>query len=115
MDLDRKPDLQTTTPPELPPVHEADLDWPTVDQLFADITALGEVLGISIKGAARGRAQEGGPDLKRAYDCLQGGLSIQLRYRFEGVEWWDTLMRTPDGVRLVRIGHTWGDESCVGH
>jgi hypothetical protein len=29
---------------------------------------------------------------------------VQLRYRFEGTEWWDTLMPLGGGrVRLVRI------------
>ena len=28
---------------------------------------------------------------------------VQLRYRYRGVEWWDTVMRTSDGYRLVRM------------
>ena len=31
--------------------------------------------------------------------------ALQLRYRFERVEWFDTLLRTPKGTRLVRVGH----------
>jgi hypothetical protein len=28
---------------------------------------------------------------------------VQLRYRYRGRQWWDTLLRTEDGVRIVRI------------
>ena len=31
---------------------------------------------------------------------------VQLRYRFAGEEWWDTLSHTPAGIRLIRISHT---------
>lgn len=38
---------------------------------------------------------------------LEGGqlLGLQIRYRFEGATWWDTLLVGPRGIRLVRIQH----------
>lgn len=38
---------------------------------------------------------------------LQGGQlhGLQIRYRFEGSTWWDTLLVGPRGIRMVRIQH----------
>ena len=33
---------------------------------------------------------------------------LQLRYRYDNADWWDTLMVLPDGFRLVRLGHEFG-------
>ena len=30
---------------------------------------------------------------------------LQIRYRYDGADWWDTLMVLPEGWRLVRIRH----------
>jgi hypothetical protein len=50
----------------------------------------------------------GPPSLELARNALAAGVAsaVQLRYRFGGQEWWDTLVRIEGGVRLIRISHT---------
>lgn len=90
----------------LPPVQEAILDEATLDRLFFDVAHGAELVEVVTKGGAEAYAGEpGAPDLSRAREALRSGraFGVQLRYRFGGTEWWDTLMRVPGGVRLVRI------------
>lgn len=94
--------------PALPPIHVADIDRDKLGELFTDVEALGEQLEIVLKRGAEARV-DAGPcaSLAQAMELLTCGtvLGVQLRYRFEGADWWDTLMRTPTGFRLVRIQH----------
>lgn len=89
----------------LPDVHEATLDAATEASLLNDIGALTEVLGVTLKGAATERVSERPLTLAEALDAWRSGAArgMQIRYRHQGVEWWDTLLRTPSGARLVRI------------
>lgn len=98
--------------PQLPALSEALLDPAILDQLLADIASCAQLLEVVVKGGSQRRASGARADLEEARRLLAGGeiRGLQLRYRFEGVEWWDTLMRAPEGIRLVRIGHTWGEE-----
>jgi hypothetical protein len=99
------PDPAITTP-----IHEALLDEATVSQLFFDIDAAGELIDIAFKspGARRAAPAPGAASLADAQRALTCGevAAVQLRYRFRGEEWWDTLVRTGAGVRLIRISHT---------
>jgi hypothetical protein len=92
------------------PVHEAFLDEATVRQLFFDIGAAGELVDIVWKSPGARRAEVGATSLSLAatQQALAAGevAAVQLRYRFNGEEWWDTLVRTAAGVRLIRISHT---------
>lgn len=93
------------------PLHEALLDDATVDQLFFDVAQTGALLGVSLKGGARALAEAaaGTPtdELARARALLRSGVvaGVQLRYRHQDREWWDTLLRVAGGVRLIRICH----------
>jgi hypothetical protein len=89
----------------LPELQEALLDERTLDQLFFDVKHAAELLGVSFKGGEQERAASSGATLEQAREALREGwvLGVQLRYRFRGREWWDTLLRTDQGVRLVRI------------
>lgn len=97
----------------LPPLQEAVIDEATLDQLFFDIAEVAELVSVSLKGGATARAGDlsragsGGDELALARRALSDGtaLGVQIRYRFAGSEWWDTLLRTPSGVRLVRVRH----------
>jgi hypothetical protein len=100
------------TPAPLPPIHQAVLDSTMLDQLFFDIEHAAEFLGATIKGARNAfAAASPGTALTSVADARAALLSganagVQLRYRFAEQEWWDTLLCTPAGVRLVRISHT---------
>lgn len=94
-------------PEDLPDLHQAWLDEATLDDLFRDIELLTEVVAVTRKDGSQAMASEETLTLARARELLSAGevRGIQIRYRHQGGEWWDTLLRTPRGVKLVRIRH----------
>ena len=47
-------------------------------------------------------------DLERTVKFYRDVLGLQVRYRHDGREWWDTLLAlSPGGFRLVRIEQRW--------
>jgi len=99
-------DLMTTTP-----FQEVLLDEETVGQLFFDVRHAAELVAVIEKGPNERRAREPSTTLD-ALDAAHAAFTrrelvgVQLRYRFGGEEWWDTLTHTASGVRLIRISHT---------
>ncbi len=89
----------------LPGLHQAVLDEPTVRRLFADLQACAEVFEVRAKQAAREQTRDEQILLDEARDRLLDGSArgVQVRYRYQGEEWWDTLLRTESGFRLTRI------------
>ncbi len=103
-------DYQPITREDLPEVNDAILDDETVEQLFIDIGALGDILGVTARGhGPQTRGGEQNITLERARELFLNHdvNGLQIRYIHAGIEWWDTLMHTPAGTRLVRISHTW--------
>jgi len=92
-------------PEPLAPLQITELDRETLNELVTDIEALGEELDIIVKRGAGYVESHGEISIANAVELLTRGLAhgVQLRYRYRGVDWWDTLLRTADGVRLVRI------------
>lgn len=93
------------------PLQDVIVDDRTVDQLFFDIAHAGELIAVVHKGpgARRGQGAALTADaLELAHRAFADRelAAVQLRYRFGGDEWWDTLTRTDRGVRLIRINHT---------
>ncbi|MBN8525373.1 MAG: hypothetical protein J0M02_08565 [Planctomycetes bacterium] len=87
----------------LPRLTAAELDPATLDALFADLEACTEVDQVLIKGGA-GRNADAVATLAVARAALAAGArGVQIRYRWRDGWWFDTLMRTPTGVRLVRM------------
>lgn len=79
----------------------ADLDPETLEALFNDLSTQVEIDTVLIKGDTTTRAAVGG--LAEARKALaDGARAIQIRYRWQGEGWFDTLMRTAGGIRLVR-------------
>jgi hypothetical protein len=79
----------------------ADLDSEVLSALFSDLATLVEIDEVLIKGDATAYAGVAG--LAEAQRALAAGArGIQIRYRWAGADWLDTLMRGPSGVRLVR-------------
>lgn len=91
----------------LPDLNEAILDRDTLDQLFRDLEACVRITEIIPKFADRRMVAEETVTLAQARELLLDGKArgVQIRYRYEDADWWDTLMNTPQGVRLVRIRH----------
>lgn len=93
--------------PPLPEMREGLLSAGDLTQLFADISACTTVLGVQEKGGAQRYAEAGTLPLDTARERLVDGAAraVQIRYRFDGFEWSDTVMRLPAGFRLVRCQH----------
>ncbi len=94
--------------PELPPLHTGTLDATQVEQLLVDIETCTEVLEILPKYASQGYAPEAARlTLGQARELLatRAVRGLQLRYRYDGAEWWDTLLSQGEFYRVVRIRH----------
>jgi hypothetical protein len=89
---------------ELPQLQQIAVDDALLDALVTDLTALTEILCVMPK-AGVGRVVPKTMPLEDGVQMLREGnlRGLQIRYRYEGDEWWDTLMQTPGGLRLTRI------------
>lgn len=92
----------------LPPICDVLVDAATIDQLFFDIAAAAELIGVTRKARGAQRADDDALDLAAAHAALRAGTvgAVQLRYRHAGEEWCDTVISIADGFRLIRISHT---------
>ena len=100
--------MSTTLDAEsLPSLQQAFLDAATLARLVSDIQGLTVVDEVLLKGGGASMASTQRRTLAEAVDALQRGqvLGVQVRYRYQGQAWWDTLLRAPRGIRLVRIAH----------
>jgi len=90
----------------LPDLQDAVLSTEQLEALFSDLAEHATIGEIIFKGAATERVDaRRKPTLVDAFAALRLDTvrGVQVRYLHEGKEWWDTLMSTPAGVRLVRI------------
>ena len=100
-------------PPEEPPfklpdLTTAPLDASQVEQLLRDIEVCGQITEIIPKYASRDHVPEApNVSLAQARQMLAERTirGLQIRYRYDNADWWDTLMLTGDLFRLVRIRH----------
>ena len=98
-------------PVPLVPLQEALLDAAMLGQLCFDLGQAAELVAILDRGA-RGAAPTPRPATRDGLERVRAELvagtlaAVQLRYRFAGEEWWDTVTRVPAGFRLLRISHT---------
>ena len=102
------PPAEETGAPKLPDLNQATLDWAGVEALLRDIAGCAQVTEIIPKAAAQGYVTDGVTlslvDARRLLEerAVRG---LQIRYRYDRADWWDTLMVLPEGWRLVRIQH----------
>lgn len=91
----------------LPDLHQAILDEPTLEQLLADIETHAKVSEVIPKFTQRGYVPEGPMNIQEARNLLlfRSARGVQIRYHYDGADWWDTIMVVPEGFRLVRIQH----------
>ncbi|RBP45184.1 hypothetical protein DES53_103181 [Roseimicrobium gellanilyticum] len=97
--------------PPLPELHGGMLNNETLAQLFEDYSHCTTVTEIIPKHAAQSHVPEQSHlTLASAQELLRTGSvrALQVRYHFDGGEWWDTIMTLPEGFRLVRIRHDFG-------
>ncbi|MCA9290952.1 MAG: hypothetical protein KDA25_07475 [Phycisphaerales bacterium] len=88
----------------LPPVFEGLLDDDRLAQLIADLSSCTQVLHVQVRSRGGGSADRTAT-LDEAAAALRAGdtRSVQIRYRYEGAAWCDTLLAQTGGVRLIRI------------
>lgn len=99
--------MQSAADP-LPDLHQATLDCATVGQLFCDIEACAQVAELIPKFSARAHVPSGSAlTLAEARTLLltRQLRAVQIRYRYDGADWWDTIQALPEGFRLVRVRH----------
>ena len=72
--------------------------------LVDDLLGVAELLDVIEKTAPGAHAEPRGVDLRAAVARLRRAevRAVQVHYRWQGEEWRDTLLSSPDGVRLVR-------------
>jgi len=90
----------------LPELTETLMDAGLLERYFDDLVQCAEVLAILPKMAPQARAVEAGgwTLLDAKMGVLEGRVrGVQIRYRYDSAEWWDTLLCQPGGVRVVRI------------
>lgn len=87
------------------PLQITTLDRERLADLFTDVGALANDTLVIVKQGPSHVESQGATSLERAMELLTGGLvhGVQIRYRYQGVEWWDTIMPSAEGFRLVRI------------
>lgn len=101
------PDTRAPSTLNLPELQQAVVDHETLDRLFQDIAACTKVLEVIPKFNDRAYVPESSLDLNSGRDLFLNHRlrALQLRYLYQGTEWWDTLMHLPGQVKLVRIQH----------
>ena len=95
---------------KLPDLQQSVLDPGTLAALFLDLETCTEIIEIIPKAAAEGYVAEHTEiTLSEAKDLLLSGQirGLQIRYLYQGSQWWDTLLPAPggEGFRIVRIQH----------
>jgi hypothetical protein len=89
------------------PLQDALLDDAQIGELLFDIAHAAQVVGVTLRPLGVRRADPCEHTLDGATAALRARTaSVQLRYRFRGEEWWDTLIPAGSKTRLVRINHT---------
>jgi hypothetical protein len=93
--------------PKLAELQDAILDAETLERLFRDLELCTKILGVTPRRARNQMVPNVNVTLSDAKVLLASGAisGLQIRYLYEDVEWWDTLIRMQQGVRLVRIRH----------
>lgn len=93
--------------PPLPPMNDAVLSNEEVAQLFRDIRVCTQQVEVVVK-AGPGHVAPSQPYTLDDAETLVASRSVrgvQLRYRYDGAAWCDTLMLQRDAVRLIRVRH----------
>jgi len=89
----------------LPDLQDALIDRATLWQLADDLEAHTQILDIRQKGGPVRRADTSEVTLREAFHALEARavFGVQIAYHYQGVTWRDTLLATPEGLRIVRM------------
>ena len=97
--------------PPLPEMREAVLSNDDLAALVADLQALTQIQSVIGKAGARQHSSDSPLTIETAAARLTTGTlpAAQVHYRYDGSEWTDTLIRSPQGIKLVRCQHPQGE------
>lgn len=97
---------------DLPPMREALLSREQVEEVFSDIEQLATDVLLMQRSSRTAQASVSQADRSHNLQVaktslLSGSLArVQIRYRWQGALWIDTLEAKPGGFRIVRITHS---------
>ena len=93
-----------TEPKPLPELHQTVLTPDTLRALFADLEACTEILAVMPK-AGPGYVTPEDIGLAEGQALLSEGKlrGLQIRYRYQNEEWWDTLINRDGNIAITRI------------
>jgi len=97
------------TEAKLPELHQTILDDQTLEALFADLQACTDILAVMPK-AGPGYVTPKDVGLEEGERLLKEGSlrGLQIRYRYQGEEWWDTLIQRDNQIHITRIQQNFG-------
>lgn len=92
---------------KLPELQQSYLSPQLLQAYAADLLECAVIFDLQLKLAAEAYVADSGASLSldEALGALERRevLGLQVRYMWQEQAWWDTLMWTPEGLRLVRI------------
>jgi len=93
--------------PAVPLMVEGLLDAAMLNQLCFDLQSYAEIIMVQEKSSPSTYTDSEPLKLEAAVHRLQNLLtrSVQVRYKFEGWEWTDTILAFQTGFRVVRCRH----------
>lgn len=98
------PEAPTVQELLLPDLQEALLNSERLEAYLDELRSSGATVIVAVKGDAQARPRSDVSLVTLCSELLAQTIhSAQLRYAFGGARWVDTLIRTSEGVRLVRI------------
>ncbi|ADE53090.1 hypothetical protein [Coraliomargarita akajimensis] len=96
---------------QLPELTQTELDPETFHSLFTDLASCTEILAV-IPKAGPGYVAPKTISLTEGQHLLisEQVRGLQIRYRYQGDEWWDTLISDGSSIRLTRIKQAFQSE-----
>ncbi len=90
---------------ELPELYEGELDEAGLRALFRDLAAATQIEDIRCKQRAEQHAEASPLSAQAALEGLLEGRvrGVQVRYRYDGQSWCDTILATTRGHRVARL------------
>lgn len=101
------PTAEPTEPPPLPELAQGVLDAPTLEALYRDYANLCQMLAVLPRARPNRPTHPGETcSLEVGFAGLRDGTlsGLQVRYRWDNTEWWDTILALPGNqARIVRM------------
>lgn len=90
---------------EFPEMVEENIDISTLMTLVSDLTNVAHIEQVIVKGGEFELASQGDISLPDAVELLldKKVRGVQIRYRWDNIDWFDTLLNAPQGVKIVRV------------